>query len=72
MVTAAWGDPAMGGEGTTPSCCGFEILQNCWGTRQSQRNRRVQPEGALNGMRQRFWQADEDWAGKEVSCMCPL
>ncbi|XP_057186193.1 dual specificity tyrosine-phosphorylation-regulated kinase 4 isoform X1 [Triplophysa rosa] len=36
----------MGGEGTAPSCCGFEILQNCWGTRQNQRNRRVQPESA--------------------------
>lgn len=37
-------DTTMGGEGTTPSCCSFEILQNCWGTGQNQRNRRVQPE----------------------------
>ncbi len=50
MVTAVCGDPAMGGEGTTPFCCGFEILQNCWGTRQSQRNRRVQPEVKICGV----------------------
>ncbi len=27
---------------------------------------------ALKGMNQRCWQAAEDWAGKEVSGMCPL
>jgi len=50
VVTAAWRDPIMGGKATTPPSCGFEILQNCWGTRQSHRNRRVQPEVKICGV----------------------
>ncbi|XP_010881813.3 dual specificity tyrosine-phosphorylation-regulated kinase 4 isoform X1 [Esox lucius] len=33
----------MGGDRTSPACCGFNLLQGCWGS-QGCRNRRVQPE----------------------------
>ncbi|CAB1313594.1 unnamed protein product [Coregonus sp. 'balchen'] len=33
----------MGGDETSPACCGFNLLQGCWGS-QGCGNRRVQPE----------------------------
>lgn len=44
MVVTVWGRCAMWEDGTSPTCCGFSLLQGCcFG-----RNRRVQPEVCMH------------------------
>ncbi|XP_030645401.1 dual specificity tyrosine-phosphorylation-regulated kinase 4 [Chanos chanos] len=59
----------MGGDSISPACCGFELLQNCWG-RQGRRNRRVKPE---SGRTEAFphphrAQAESTRLGSNLSC----